>query len=182
MPQDISSDDNYRLCSQGSSCRGNSVSPTRTGNQYIFIPSQPSITKRDRNAKPLDASINDFSAVNGLSTSYFSGVIGLEAVSAEIVDINLHKRMNFASDYVLGKTPRLVDFGPSPSHTTDKIKSVISPATRAGGLTDHSDWIAPMHRIEEVTERRVSKVQAYSDYNKNSEFETINVLRGKVFK
>ena len=41
-----------------------SVSPTWIGNQYIFSPSHPSITKRGRKDEPFDASINGFSAVN----------------------------------------------------------------------------------------------------------------------
>ena len=64
----------------------------------------------------------------------------------------------------------------SPSHTTDKLKSVFSPATRYGGFTDNSDWIASRHHIAEVMERGVSEVQAYKDYIKNSEFETGNIF------
>ena len=91
------------------------------------------------NAEPFDASINGFSAVNVHSKYYFSGVIGLGEVSAEVADVNLRKRMNFTSNSVLGKTPKFVDLGLLPAHTTDKLKSVIKPATRAGGLTDHSN-------------------------------------------
>ena len=83
MPWDIISDYNSRLISQGPSCVSNSVSPTRTGHQNIFSPSHPSISKSGRDAEPFNASINIFSAVDGHSTSYFSGVIGLEAVSGE---------------------------------------------------------------------------------------------------
>ena len=73
--EDISSKEHSRLSSQGPSCIGNSISPTRTGNQDIFSPSHhPSISKRGRNDEPFDASINGFLAVNDHSTSYFSGV------------------------------------------------------------------------------------------------------------
>ena len=50
--------------------------------------------------------------------------------------------MNFASNSVLGETPKFVDLGLLPAHTTDKLKSVIGPTNRAGGFTDHSDWLA----------------------------------------
>ena len=110
-----------------------SASPTRIGNQDIFSSCHPSITKRVRNAELFDASINGFSAVNDHSTYYFSGVIGVETVSPEVGNINTCERMNFASNSVFGKTPKFVDLGLSPAHTTDKLKSVIGPATRAEG-------------------------------------------------
>ena len=69
-----------------------------------------------------------------------------------------------------------MDLGLLPAHTTDKLKSVIGPATISGGLTDHSDWLVSRNRIAEVTEGRVSEVRAYRDYIKNSEFETRNVF------
>ena len=172
MPRKISSDENSRLSSQVPNCIGNSVYPTRTGNQDIFSPSHPSITKRGRNAEPFDTSINEFSALNDHYTSYFSGVIGLQAVSAEVADMNPRERMNFTSNSVLGETPKFVDLKLSPAHTMDKPKSVIGPATIAGGLTEQSDWLASRHRIAEVTVVRVSEVQANRDYIKNSGFET----------
>ena len=82
--------------------------------------------------------------------------------------------MNFVINSVLSETPKFVDLGFSPTHTTDKLKSIIAPPSRAGVLTDNSNWIASMRLIAEVTEGRLSKVQAYSDYIKNSEFETRN--------
>ena len=175
-PRDISCDENSRLSSQGPSCIGNSVSPSRTGNQDIFSPSHPSIEKRGTNAEPFDASINGLSAVNFHSTSYFSGLITLEAVFAEVADVNPRERMNFASNSVLGETPKFVDLGMSPAHTTDKINWVVGPATRAGGFTDHSNCLAYRHSIAEVTEGRVSEVQAYIDYITNYEFETRNIF------
>ena len=69
-----------------------------------------------------------------------------------------------------------MDLGLLPAHTTDKLKSVIGPATISGGLTDHSDWLVSRHCILYVTEGRVSEVQTYSEYIKNSEFETRNVF------
>ena len=41
---------------------------------------------------------------------------------------------------------------------------------------DNYDWIVSRHRIEEVTEGKVSEVQENRDYTKNSEFETRNVF------
>ena len=80
--------------------------------------------------------------------SYFSCVISLEAVFREVSNVNARKRMNFASNYFLGETPKFVGLGISPFHTTDKLKSVIGPATKSEGMTDNSDWITSMLRIE----------------------------------
>ena len=89
-------------------------------------------------------------------TAYFSSVISLGEVSGEVADINMPERMNFAGNSVLSKTPKLVDLGLSPTHTADKLKSIIGPTTRSGGLTDNFDWIASKHHIAEVTEGIVS--------------------------
>ena len=159
-PKNIISNDNSRLISPSPVSNSNYVSPTRTGNQDIVSPSHPSIAKRGRNAEPFDASINGFSAINEHSTSYLIGVSGLETVSAEVADVNQRERMNFASNSVSDKTPKFVDLGISSTHKTNKLKSVISPTNMDGGLTDNSDWIAPMYSISEVTEVKVSKVQA----------------------
>ena len=129
-----------------------SVSSTRIGNRDIFNPNNPSTSRRVRNAKPFDASINGFSAVNDYSTSYFSGVSGVETVSSEVADVNPRKRMNFASNYVFSKTPKFVDLGLSPAHTADKLKSIFTPATRYGWLTDNYDGLTSRHRIAEFTE------------------------------
>ena len=84
--------------------------------------------------------------------------------------------MNFTSNPVFRETPKFVDSGLLPTHTVDKLKSIFSAATRAGGLTDNSDGIASRHRIAEVTVDRVSEAKAYSDYYKNSEVETMNIF------
>ena len=65
------------------------------------------------------------------------------------------------------------------AHTADKLKYVIDPSTRAGGLTDNTDGLTSMHGIAEVTADRVSEAKAYSDYIKNSEFETMKVFEFK---
>ena len=100
----------------------------------------------------------------------------MEAVPGEVVDVNARERMNFASNSVLSKNPKFGGLGISPAHTTDKLKSIIVPDTRAVGLIDNSDWLASRHRIAEGTEGRVIEIQAYKDYIKNSEFETRNVF------
>ena len=84
--------------------------------------------------------------------------------------------MNFASNSVFVENPKLMDLGLLPAHTADKLKSIFAPDTKSGGLTDHTDWLASRHRIEEITADRVSEAKAYSDYIKNSEFETMNVF------
>ena len=67
-------------------------------------------------------------------------------------------------------------------NAAEKLNSVFAPVTRTEGLTYKSDWIASRHRIAEVTEGRVSKVQAYSDYIKNSKFKTRNVFERENIK
>ena len=84
--------------------------------------------------------------------------------------------MNFASNAVFGENPKFVDLGLLPAHTVDKLKSVIGPATRARGMTDNSNGLTYSHGIKKVTADRVSVAKAYSDYIKNSEFETMKVL------
>ena len=142
----------------------------------IFSPSNCCTTRKGRNDERFDASINGFSAVNRHSTSYFNGIIDVETVSAEVVDVNLCERVNFASSSVFGKTPKFEDLGLSPPPTADKLKSIFVPTTRAEGLTDNSDGLTSSHGIVKVTTDRVSEAKAYSDYIKNSEFETMNVF------
>ena len=84
--------------------------------------------------------------------------------------------MDFASNSAIGESPNFMDLGLSPTHTTDKLKSFISPATRVEGLTDSSDWLASRHGIEEVTVVRVIEGKAYINYIKNSEFETTKIF------
>ena len=55
----------------------NSVSQAWTGTQEIISPRWSIITTKARNAEPLDAPINEFSAVNGHSTSMFRKLIGM---------------------------------------------------------------------------------------------------------
>ena len=69
-----------------------------------------------------------------------------------------------------------MDLGLSPAHTADKLKSIFVPATRAGGLMENSNGLTSSHGIAKVTVDRVSEAKAYSDYIKNSEFETMNVF------
>ena len=100
----------------------------------------------------------------------------MEAVPGEVADVNARKRMNFASNYVLGETPKFVGLGILPANIADKLNSVFAPVTTSGVLTDNSDWLAYRNRIAEVTEGRVNEVKGYIDYIKNSEFETMNVF------
>ena len=84
--------------------------------------------------------------------------------------------MNFASNPVLGKTQKFVELRLSTVNTADKLIYVFTPITIAEGLTDHYYWHTSMYSITEVTEGRVSELEAYSDYIKNSEFETGNMF------
>ena len=143
-----------------------SVPPTRIGNQDIFSPSHPSIAKRGRNAESFDASIKRSLAINEHSTSYFSGVSGVETVSAEVTNVNQCKRMNFASNSVFGENPKFVDLGISPAHTADKLKSIFTPTTNARELTDKYNRLMSRNRIAEVTADRFSETKVYSDYIK----------------
>ena len=69
-----------------------------------------------------------------------------------------------------------MDLGLSTAHTANKIKSGIGPATRVRGLTDNTDRLTSSRGISKVAADRVSEAKAYSDYIKNSEFETIKVF------
>ena len=176
-PRDASSSETRSRASYGiPPFVATSVSPTRIGNKDIFSPSNSSTARRGRNFEPFDVSVNGFPAVNEHYTSYFSGLIDVETVSTEAADVNLCKRVNFASNSVFGETPKFVDLGLSPSNTADKLKTIFVHATRAGGLTDNSDGLTSSHAIANVTADRVSEAKAYSDYIKNSEFETMNVF------
>ena len=66
--------------------------------------------------------------------------------------------------------------GISTAHTADNLKSVIGPATRAGGLTVNSNRLTSSHGISEVAADRVCEAKAYSDFIKNSEIETMKVF------
>ena len=72
-----------------------------------------------------------------------------------------------------------MDLGFSPANTVDKLNSVFTPATRAEGMTDNSNWIASRNGCEEFTVGRVCEGKAYSDYIKNSEFGTMNIFEQK---
>ena len=69
--------------------------------------------------------------------------------------------------------------GISTSHTADKLKSIFVPATRVLGLTDNTDGLTSRHGIAEDTSDIVREAKAYSDYIKNSEFETMKVFELK---
>ena len=43
-------------------------------------------------------------------------------------------------------------------------------------MTDNTDGLTPSHGTSKVAANRVSEAKAYSDYIKNSEFETIKVF------
>ena len=155
----------------------NSVSAAQFRDKDVVNPMHPgNIVKRDRSPEPLDDRINGFPAKNSDSNSFFSRVVSLEAVSGEVSDVDMSKRMNFASNPVLGETPKFVDLRLSTVNTADKLNSVFAPVTRAEGFMNHSDWLAYRNCIAEVTEGKVSEVQAYINYIKNSEFETKNVF------
>ena len=90
--------------------------------------------------------------------------------------------MNFTIKSVLGETPKFVDLGLSNANTAGKLNSVFASTTRDGGLKNSSNWIVSGHGIAEVMEVRVIEVQAYSDYIKSSEFETMNSFSGFIIR
>ena len=177
MPRDApSSKTRSRAICRSPTFVATSVSPMRIWNKDIFSPSNSSTARRGRKAELLDAPINGFLAIKEQFTSYFSGVSGVETVSAEVADVNPCERVNFAINSLFGKTPKFVDLGLSATHTTDKLRSIFVPATRVGGLTDDSDRLTSSHGIAKVTADRASEAKAYSDYIEISEFETMNVF------
>ena len=103
-PRDVNSAKaNARLNPPNPSSKPNSISPERTGTQEIFNPRRSITERRSRNAEPLGAPINGFSAVNGHPMSLFRKVIGVETVPRESADTNLRSGMDFASNSVLRK-------------------------------------------------------------------------------
>ena len=159
-----------------------SVSPAHFRDQYIVSPRHPSsIVKRVKSAEPFDARINGSPAKTIDSTSFFSHVMVLEAISGEFADIDASKRMNFASNSVLGETPKFVDLRISTVNTADKLDSVFAPVTRAEVLMGNSKWLVDSHSIVKVTAHRVSEAKGYRYYIKNSGFETRNFFeRGNI--
>ena len=103
-------------------------------------------------------------------------VITPQTVSGVSTNVYARKMMDFVSNSVVAEIPKLFDLGLSPAITTDKLKSVIVPATRVEGLTDSSNRLAYMHGYEKVTVGRVSEAKEFSDYIKNNEFETMEVF------
>ena len=91
-PRDVNSDENSRLSPPSSGSNSNSISPAHFRNQEVISPIHPSIGKGSRNAEPIDAPIDEFLAVNGHSTSFFSGVIGLEAVPSEVSNVHARRK------------------------------------------------------------------------------------------
>ena len=106
--------------------------------------------------------------------SFFNHVVGLEEVFGEVDDISARKRMNFASNPVLGKTSKYVDLRLSTINIEDKLIYVFMPVTKAEGLTNHSKWHAYRHCITEVLAYRVSKAKPNINYMMSSKFETRN--------
>ena len=85
-------------------------------------------------------------------------------MSGESDHVYALKRMEFASNFVVAKSPNFMDLGLLPAITTDKLKSVSCPATIVERLTDVSNWLAYRHGCDEFTVGRVSKAKAFSDY------------------
>ena len=80
--------------------------------------------------------------------------------------------MNFASDTVLSKSPKLLDFGMLYVNIKDELGSIFVPITRNGSPPNGSKWHPPDHCISEVTADRVTGAKAKNNYNFKSEFET----------
>ena len=145
--------------------------------QDIINPRHPGgIIKGDRNAEPFDAQINENPTKNSDPTTFFSHVVGVKAVPGEVADIDASEKMNFASNPVLGESPKFVDLRLSTAHTADKLNSVIVSTTRVGVLTNTTVGLTSRHLIAKDTVDRVSEAKVYSDYIKNSEFETMKVF------
>ena len=149
---------------------------TRTGTQDIFITRGSIGSQKTRNAHPFKTCINQFSPKHGNPTPIFSKAIGGKTVPNETADVYASKRMNFMSNSDVAKIPSFMDFRLSPASTPDKLKSIIGPTMRVGGLNNGSNWLASRHDIEEVTVERVREEKANSNYIFENVFETIKVL------
>ena len=158
-PRDASSSKtSYMLSFQSPGFVVNSVSPAQSRDQDIVNPRPPgSIVKTDRSAEPFDACINGSPTKNNDSTSFFSHVVGLEAVSREVADVDENKKKEFASNPVLGETPKFVDLRLSTVNTAEKLNYVFTPIDTAEWLTDHSVWMVSRHCIAEVMEGKIER-------------------------
>ena len=120
------------------------------------------IQKEARNAKLLDASINQFPSKNRDPTPGWSKISSIKVVNNKTADVYARSRMNFGSDTVLSKNPNFMNFGLSPVNTADKLGSVIIPKTRVGRPTNVSDWLHHGHDISGYTADGVNKMKAKS--------------------
>ena len=111
---------------------GPSAPPISIGSHNIEEQRQSIILQEARNAKPLDASINKFSAKHRDSTPGWSNIIGSKLVTDERSDIYVRRQMSFGSDTILSENPNFMHFGMSPANTTYKLGPVIVPITRVG--------------------------------------------------
>ena len=103
--------------------------------------------------------------------------MGIKSLPGEVItDLDPSKRVNLAS-YVLSKSPKFINFGPSSFNETGKPNFVFVPSTRAKifngtereKLSD--DCLTSSHGFE-----RVSKTRAYSNHMKNYDLETRHVF------
>ena len=72
--------------------------------------------------------------------------------------------MNFASNPVLGETPKFVDLRLLTVNTANKLNSVFVPVIIAEDLMGSLNWLADSYGIAEVTSDRVSEAKAYINY------------------
>ena len=122
-PRDTSSSKtNSRLSFQSPSFVVTSVSPAQFRYEDIVSPRHPgSIINWDRSAESFNALINGSPGKNSDYTSFFRHIVVLEAVSGEVADVDASKRMDFASNPVLGKSPNFVDLRLSTVKIVDKL-------------------------------------------------------------
>ena len=151
--------------------------PAQFRDQDIVNPRHPiRIVKRDRSAEPFNARINGHPAKNSDSASFFSHVVGLEAVPREVTDVNAREMTNFASNPVIDETPKFVDLRISTINTADRLNSAFPPLPerKVGWITPTGLRLGIVLRKLQCTDRARQKRTV--TILKNSEFETMNVF------
>ena len=136
---------------------GPSLPPIIIGSHKIDCPKRSIITQEVSNAKPLDASINQFTVEHRNPKPGWSRITGRKSVINKSSDVYARSPMNFGSDIILSENPNFMNFGRLCVNTTDELGSVLVSTSKVRRPTNGSNWIPPGHDISEATADRVSE-------------------------
>ena len=161
----------YTVCIGG----GPSVSPSRTGTQYIDSPSRSIGPVEVSNSQSLHTSINGISSKHRYLAPTFSKLICRKLSSESSADVYSRFRMNFTHDAVLTESQNFMNLGLSSVHASDELGSFRIPTTRIRRAIDGSNCLLSGHIIGGVTKDRIIRTRS----EKNIVPKMILKLRGK---